>query len=209
MMHRMIAITTVVIATVMLSFACGDDTAPVVVEKVVEVEVPVEVVVEKEVPVEVVVEVIKEVPVEIVVEREVIKEVPVEVVVEKAVVKEVPVEVVVEKEVPVEVVVEVFKEVPVEVVVEKEVIKEVPVEVVVEKIVEVEVAAPTPTPEDTGSIETDRAALVALYNATDGPNWYDSDNWLGDMPLGEWYAVTTDSDGRVTRLNLREKPTEW
>ena len=70
MMHRMIAITIVVIATVMLSFACGGDTAPVVVEKIVEVEVPVEVV--KEVPVEVVVE--KEVPVEVVVE--VIKEVP-------------------------------------------------------------------------------------------------------------------------------------
>ena len=129
-MHRMIAITTIVIATVMLSFACGDDTAPVVVEKIVEVEVPVEVV--------------REVPVEAVVEREVIREVPVEVVVEKTVIKEVPVEVVVEKEVPVEVVVEVVKEVvrevPVEVVVEKEVIKEAPAEseAVAEKTVEVD-----------------------------------------------------------------------
>ncbi len=49
---------------------------------------------------------------------------------------------------------------------------------------------------------TDRDALVALYNATDGPNWVRKDNWLSDRPLGEWYGVTTDSTGRVTELNL-------
>ena len=67
-------------------------------------------------------------------------------------------------------------------------------------------ASPTPTPasEDTGSVATDRTALVALYKATDGPNWYDNTNWLSDMPLGEWYGVATDSDGRVMRLDLRE-----
>ena len=56
---------------------------------------------------------------------------------------------------------------------------------------------------DTGSVEMDRAALVALYNATGGANWSDSENWLSDMPLGEWYGVTTDEDGRVTGLRLR------
>ena len=48
----------------------------------------------------------------------------------------------------------------------------------------------------------DRAALVALYEATDGPNWRDNENWLTDAPLGEWYGVDTDRDGRVVRLAL-------
>ena len=52
------------------------------------------------------------------------------------------------------------------------------------------------------SAETDREALVALYNATDGGNWSNSDNWLSDAPLGEWEGVTTDGDGRVIRLYL-------
>ena len=48
----------------------------------------------------------------------------------------------------------------------------------------------------------DRAALVALYNATDGPNWVNNGNWLSDEAPGEWYGVTTDGGGRVTRLDL-------
>ena len=47
---------------------------------------------------------------------------------------------------------------------------------------------------------TDKAALVALYNATDGPNWENNRNWLSDRPIGEWSYVSTDADGRVTRL---------
>ena len=53
-----------------------------------------------------------------------------------------------------------------------------------------------------GSVETDREALVTLYNATDGENWNRSRNWLSDAPLGEWYGVFTDDDGRVTVLWL-------
>lgn len=48
----------------------------------------------------------------------------------------------------------------------------------------------------------DRAALLALYNATGGSNWTDSTNWGADKPLGQWRGVTADSDGRVTRLDL-------
>ncbi len=48
----------------------------------------------------------------------------------------------------------------------------------------------------------ERAALVALYDATDGPNWVFSTNWLSDRPLGEWYGVTTATSGRVTHLRL-------
>ena len=49
---------------------------------------------------------------------------------------------------------------------------------------------------------TDWAALVALYNATDGPNWDKSGNWLSDQPLSKWYGVTTNVAGRVTELEL-------
>ena len=58
----------------------------------------------------------------------------------------------------------------------------------------------TAPPAASGSAETDREALVALYNATDGENWDGSDNWLSDAPLGEWEGVTTTNDGRVTEL---------
>ena len=81
-------------------------------------------------------------------------------------------------------------------------------------------ATPSPTPKATAaptkesstptarpplaqtSPETDREALVALYNATDGPNWGNNDNWLSDEPIGEWKGVSTDGNGRVVRLNL-------
>ena len=49
---------------------------------------------------------------------------------------------------------------------------------------------------------SDRDALVALYNATDGPNWTNNTNWLTDAPLGEWYGVSTNSAGRVVELDL-------
>ena len=54
-----------------------------------------------------------------------------------------------------------------------------------------------------GDAATDRAALVALYNATDGANWHNNGNWLSNATMGEWHGVTTDSDGRVTHLDLR------
>ena len=48
----------------------------------------------------------------------------------------------------------------------------------------------------------DYYALVELYNGTDGSNWKNATNWASTAPLGEWYGVTTDADGRVTRLGL-------
>ena len=53
-----------------------------------------------------------------------------------------------------------------------------------------------------GTVESDRAALVAIYNATDGPNWDHRIGWLTSDPLYEWASVVTDSDGRVTWLAL-------
>ena len=63
-------------------------------------------------------------------------------------------------------------------------------------------AAATAPPAASGSVKTDREALVALYNATDGENWNESDNWLSDAPLGEWEGVVTNDDRRITELQL-------
>ena len=48
-----------------------------------------------------------------------------------------------------------------------------------------------------------RAALVALYRATGGPDWVVSGNWLTDLPLRDWFGVTVDADGRVAELHLQ------
>ena len=53
-----------------------------------------------------------------------------------------------------------------------------------------------------GSAASDRAVLEALYDATVGPDWIDNTNWKTAAPLGEWFGVTTDTVGRVTRLEL-------
>ena len=53
-----------------------------------------------------------------------------------------------------------------------------------------------------GSAASDRAVLEALYDATGGPDWIDNTNWKTAAPLGEWFGVTTDTAGRVTRLEL-------
>ena len=59
------------------------------------------------------------------------------------------------------------------------------------------------------SCASDREILVALYNATDGPNWRNSENWLTDAPLGEWWGVDTDAGGRVVVLDLAGKTDDW
>ncbi len=49
----------------------------------------------------------------------------------------------------------------------------------------------------------DKAVLIAFYNATGGPNWTNHSNWVSNIPLGNWYGVITDADGRVSELRLR------
>ena len=58
---------------------------------------------------------------------------------------------------------------------------------------------PTPLPADAPQ---DLGPLIALYNSTNGPDWYYNDNWLSDKPLYEWLGVRVDINGRVTELNL-------
>ena len=52
-------------------------------------------------------------------------------------------------------------------------------------------------------INTDRATLVALYEATGGSDWTFSENWLTDAPINEWSGVLiSDYGGRVIALQL-------
>lgn len=60
-----------------------------------------------------------------------------------------------------------------------------------------------------GNVEGDRAALEALYHATDGPNWRRNCNWTMGGRLRDWCGVQTISsfgpdDGRVRRLLLAD-----
>ena len=50
----------------------------------------------------------------------------------------------------------------------------------------------------------DRAPLAVFYEATGGDHWTDNANWLSEVPLNEWYGVTTDDKGRVTALDLSQ-----
>ncbi len=48
----------------------------------------------------------------------------------------------------------------------------------------------------------DRAALIAFYGATGGPNWDDRENWHTPESIRNWEGVTTNRDGFVTELSL-------
>lgn len=59
----------------------------------------------------------------------------------------------------------------------------------------------------------ERAALMDLYNATDGEHWSKNTNWGSDKPLSEWYGIETFSehnlidngyDGNVVIINLAD-----
>ena len=55
------------------------------------------------------------------------------------------------------------------------------------------------------TVPGDRAVLEALYRSTAGPRWLHSDYWLrSDIPLHRWWGVTTNAQGRVTRLRLAD-----
>jgi gliding motility-associated-like protein len=47
-----------------------------------------------------------------------------------------------------------------------------------------------------------RDALIALYNATDGPNWVNNANWNTTASIDTWFGVTTNASGCVTSIDL-------
>ncbi len=50
----------------------------------------------------------------------------------------------------------------------------------------------------------ERDALMALYNATDGPNWTNNTNWGSDKPLSEWHGIALNHEAKVYFINLSE-----
>ncbi len=65
-------------------------------------------------------------------------------------------------------------------------------------------STPAPAPIPLAETSPDRAALTALYHATNGPDWTNSAGWLTAAPVGEWHGVVADGEGRVTGLDLRD-----
>ena len=56
---------------------------------------------------------------------------------------------------------------------------------------------------DADQLEQERQALIAIYNALDGHNWTNNENWCSDKPLEEWYGVEVDPmTGYVSMLHL-------
>lgn len=52
-------------------------------------------------------------------------------------------------------------------------------------------------------LPTCREALATFYFATGGTQWQRSANWRDpDIPLAQWFGVTTDDAGRVTAIDL-------
>jgi hypothetical protein len=49
--------------------------------------------------------------------------------------------------------------------------------------------------------QQERDALIAFYNATDGPNWTNSTNWLSTEPVGNWDFITTRGN-KVIQINI-------
>jgi Leucine-rich repeat (LRR) protein len=50
-------------------------------------------------------------------------------------------------------------------------------------------------------IEKDSLALVAFYNALDGPNWNNNDNWLTGL-VGAWEGISVNN-GRVIKIEIQ------
>ena len=56
--------------------------------------------------------------------------------------------------------------------------------------------------------QSERDALIALYNATDGPNWTNNTNWNTSYPVSSWYGVTVgnmNGQDHVTHISLSQK----
>ena len=60
----------------------------------------------------------------------------------------------------------------------------------------------TPTPTLLPETSLEREALAAFYHAANGTGWINNTHWLTTAPVGEWYGVAIDGNGRVTELEL-------
>lgn len=59
---------------------------------------------------------------------------------------------------------------------------------------------------------SDRATLGIIFDSTssrpqsenDGVGWINESGWKTDEPVGDWFGITMNADGRVAILALRE-----
>lgn len=59
---------------------------------------------------------------------------------------------------------------------------------------------------------SDRAALGIIFESTtsrrqaenDGVEWINDSGWKTDEPVGDWFGITLNADGRVAILALRK-----
>ncbi len=61
--------------------------------------------------------------------------------------------------------------------------------------------AGTPPPPACNVPSTERAALIDLFNATNGASWTNNTNWNTSAPVCDWFGVTV-TNNRVTGINL-------
>ena len=54
------------------------------------------------------------------------------------------------------------------------------------------------------SLEEEREALVALYEALDGRFWQYNYNWASEAPVSDWGGIIVDRSGHVVELHLNE-----
>lgn len=52
--------------------------------------------------------------------------------------------------------------------------------------------------------EAERTALMAIFNALDGPNWESHEEWGTEAPVTRWPKVMCDENGHVVSLNLND-----
>ena len=57
-------------------------------------------------------------------------------------------------------------------------------------------------PCDSHLATEDENALIALYHATGGSTWENTENWLSSQSIDQWFGVTTNDEGRVEQLSL-------
>eukprot|EP01038_Epipyxis_sp_PR26KG_P005263 gene5263-7313_t len=50
--------------------------------------------------------------------------------------------------------------------------------------------------------DTERLALIDLFNSTNGSQWKNNNNWNTFQPISTWYGITTNKYGRVIKINL-------
>lgn len=56
--------------------------------------------------------------------------------------------------------------------------------------------------EEEEEVIDEMEVLMTLYNTTGGSNWRRNTNWGSDLPLGDWFGVNTDAEGKISSINL-------